>query len=85
MGILGINIGDGSGFPGVATTVDVLDGNFHHIAGTLGTAALSDSIWTASFKALRLTHCQLQHPRFEYWLCVGRGHAAALFQESWMS
>jgi hypothetical protein len=33
-GELFFGIGAGGGFPGVSSVVDVLDGNFHHIAGT---------------------------------------------------
>ncbi len=33
-GLLTFNIGNGTAFPGVVGAVDVLDGNFHHVAGT---------------------------------------------------
>ena len=41
-GLIAFGIGNGTGgFPFVQSTVDLLDGNFHHIAGTWGSGTLS--------------------------------------------
>ncbi len=44
LGTIGFGYGDGSGFPSVATSVNVLDGTFHHLAVTFDANLAQDNL-----------------------------------------